>query len=53
MTKKQFYIGNLTWGLPLNIVGFVVALVLLCTGHKPSKYGGCLYFQEKVSRSRS
>ena len=45
MTKKQFYIQNLTWGLPLNIVGFVVAIVLLCTGHKPSKHGGCLYFQ--------
>ena len=45
MTKKQFYILNLTWGLPLNIVGFIVALVLLCTGHKPSKHGGCLYFQ--------
>lgn len=44
MTKKQFYIQNLTWGLPLNIVGFIVALVLLCTGAKPKRHGGCIYF---------
>lgn len=44
MTKKQFYTLNLTWGILLNIVGFIVALVLLCTGAKPKKHGGCIYF---------
>jgi hypothetical protein len=44
MTKKQFYISNLTWGLLLNIVGFIVALVILFTGHKPNQHGGCIYF---------
>lgn len=44
MTKKQFYTLNLTWGILLNLVGFIVALVLLCTGAKPKKHGGCIYF---------
>ena len=39
MTKKQFYIQNLTWGILLNIVGFIVALVLIISGHKPKKSG--------------
>lgn len=44
MTKKQFYISNLTWGLPLTLIGLIVALVLICTGHKPKRHGGCFYF---------
>ena len=39
MTKKQFYILNLTWGILLNIVGGIVALVLIIAGHKPKKSG--------------
>ena len=39
MTKKQFYILNLTWGILLNIVGGIVALVLIIAGHKPQKSG--------------
>lgn len=39
MTKKQFYIQNLTWGLPMNIIGFLVALALIISGHRPKKSG--------------
>ena len=39
MTKKQFYILNLTWGLIMNIIGFIVALCLLIAGQRPKKSG--------------
>lgn len=45
MSKFTFYLLSFTWGLPLNLVGFVVALVMLCTGHKPHKWGYCYYFE--------
>lgn len=45
MKKFTFYLLNLTWGLPLNIVGFLVAAVLLIAGKKPQKWGYCYYFE--------
>ena len=45
MKRFLFYFLNLTWGLPLNIVGFIVALVLLCAGNKPKRWGDCFYFE--------
>ena len=42
--KILFYILSFTWGLPMTLIGGLVALVLLCTGHKPKKWGGCWYF---------
>lgn len=45
MKRFLFYFLNLTWGLPLNIVGFMVALVLLCGGKKPKRWGDCFYFE--------
>ena len=45
MNEKLFYILNLTWGLPMNIVGAIVALVLICTKHRPTVHGGCLCFE--------
>ena len=44
MSKSKYYILNLTWGLPMNIIGGIVALVLLCMGYKPKKFGTCIYF---------
>ena len=44
-SKVLFYLLNLTWGLPLNIGGFFVALGLLLTGHKPHRWGPCIYFE--------
>lgn len=43
--KALYYILNLTWGLPMTLVGFLVAIVLLTTKHKPSKYAGALHFK--------
>lgn len=45
MKRFLFYFLNLTWGLPLNIAGFLVALVLLCAGKKPKRWGDCFYFE--------
>lgn len=45
MTKKQFYTQNLTWGLIMNIIGFIVALFLLISGHKPKKSGAVICFE--------
>ena len=35
---------SLTWGLPLTIIGAIVALILLICGKKPKTYGHCVYF---------
>jgi hypothetical protein len=34
-----------TWGILLNIVGAVVALVLIVGGKRPKKWGYCYYFE--------
>ena len=44
LSNREFYIRSLTWGLPVNIGGAVVALVMLVTGHKPERYGRCIRF---------
>ena len=43
--KYLFYLVSFTWGLPLTLVGCIVATVLLITGHKPKKWGYCYYFE--------
>lgn len=43
--KFLFYLISFTWGLPLTLIGCVVALVLLATGYKPQKWGHCYYFE--------
>lgn len=42
--KIIYYILQFTWGLPLNIMGFLVALVLILCGKKPKKHKLCWYF---------
>lgn len=42
--KKLYHILSWTWGLPLNLVGHIVAFVLLRMKYKPQKWGGCHYF---------
>ena len=44
INKPLYYILNLTWGLPLTLVGALVALGLIITGHQAKPHGGCLYF---------
>ena len=43
--KFLFYLISFTWGLPLTLVGCLIAIVLLATGHKPRKWGYCYYFE--------
>lgn len=45
MKKHTFYLLSFTWGLPLTLIGLVVALVLLCLGKKPKKWGWCYCFE--------
>ena len=48
--KKFFYwFLSLTWGLPMTLIGLIVALALLITGHKPHRFGYTFYF--KVGKS--
>ena len=42
--KWLYYILNLTWGLPLTLIGFIVTLGLLLVGKKPKRYHGIYYF---------
>lgn len=43
--KTLFYLLSFTWGLPMTLIGCVVAVVLLATRHKPYKYGYCYCFE--------
>ena len=42
--KFLYYFLNFTWGLVLTLVGYVITLVLLMCGKKPTKYHGIHYF---------
>ena len=41
--RWRFYALSFTWGLPMSLVGLIVCLALICTGHKPERYGHCYY----------
>lgn len=45
INKIVYYVLAITWGLPLTLIGGLVALVLLATGHRPKRFGWCLYFE--------
>lgn len=40
-----FYLASFTWGLPMTLVGCIVALCLLVTGHKPHRFHWFIYFE--------
>lgn len=44
-SKFLFYLLSFTWGLPMTLIGCVVSLIMLATGHKPRKWGYCYYFE--------
>ena len=44
-----YYLLSFTWGLPMNVVGGLVALVLLCFRKKPKRYGWNLCFELPVN----
>ena len=39
-----FWVLSFTWALPTTILGALIALGLLVTGHKPKRYGPCICF---------
>ena len=43
--KFLYYILNLTWGLPLTLIGAVVALALMIFGKRPHMYGPCVHIE--------
>lgn len=43
--KALFYFLNIIWGLPMTLIGGVVAIVLLALGKKPKRYHGAIYFE--------
>lgn len=43
--KKIFYLLSFTWGLPLTLIGCIIAAVLMACGKKPIKYGWFWYFE--------
>lgn len=45
ISKAKFYILSFTWGLPVTLAGCFFALIMLITGHKPHRYGYCVYFE--------
>lgn len=40
-----FWVISLTWGLLLTIIGLLVAVVLMVTGHKPQRFHQFIYFK--------
>lgn len=45
MKRKTFYALSFTWGLPLTLVGAVVALFLLAKRYKPKRFGWVWCFE--------
>lgn len=44
LNKTAFYFLSFTWGLPLTLIGCLVAGILWCFGYRPKKYvyGYCI-----------
>ena len=40
-----FWFLSLTWGLPMTLMGAIVAFALLITGHKPKCFHHSIYFE--------
>ena len=51
MPKSRFvyYLLSFTWGLPMNIVGAIVALVLTIAGRRAEKYGWNYMFRLPIN----
>ena len=45
MTKKLYYLLSLTWGLPITLIGAVVALFLIAKRYKPKRFGWVWCFE--------
>jgi hypothetical protein len=45
MNKKLYYLLSLTWGLPITLIGAVVALCLMAKRYKPKRFGWAWCFE--------
>jgi hypothetical protein len=43
--KWLWYLIHFTWSLPMTLFGCIVALILVCRGHKPKIFGWCWCFE--------
>ena len=48
-SKILYYILSFTWGLPMNLLGALFALIMLCIGVKPKRHGWNYYFELNVT----
>ena len=46
--KFIYYLLSFTWGLPMNIVGCICALIFIIMGKRPKKHGWNYYFEFDV-----
>lgn len=44
LRKFLYYFLNVTWGLPMTLIGSMVALFCLLTGRRPLRHAGSIYF---------
>lgn len=42
--KEKFKLLSWTWGLPLTLLGYIVAAALKAMGYEPREWGGSIYF---------
>lgn len=40
-----FWVASCTWGVIMTLIGAIVAIVLLVTGHKPHRFHYLIYFE--------
>ena len=44
LSEKKWWTLSLTWGLPMTLIGLIVAIVLLIAGYKPNRNMYGYYF---------
>ena len=44
--RKRFYLLSFTWGILMNAAGLIASLAMLVTGHRPKRFGPCIYFEQ-------
>lgn len=45
INKTLYYLLSFTWGLPMTLIGLIVAVFLLLIGLNPKRLGWCYYFE--------
>ncbi|WP_338470801.1 hypothetical protein R4Z10_18790 [Niallia sp. XMNu-256] len=45
MRTYLFWMVQFTWGIPLNALGAMIAIVLILKGHQPKRFGHGIYFE--------